>query len=343
VPGRSSTDLNCASTPGSSSTAEQRLAAIEVRQKLDQIAVAVAAALRSLPPPPGRRIAALLAGGWTSEVIEPGDMLKAWRPALQAADQLRFALYPVDVPGMSQAFLADASRGGIYLDDFGASSGSAERFSSFPDSGVLDEGFLHSTLHYLAQSTGGVASVNVQRRHVLSRISEEARAYYSIGFSAPLRHDDTAHAIEIEVGDGSFKVRHRRGYEDVDVATETRIALESAILGAETPTSPELSVTFGEPKTDGKRRVRVPLRLRLKDPERNPAKTYELRLIAEDEEGRRTEVGPEVATLRHRGGPETLRGGDLEMVLRDARHTVAVSLRDAASGKLYVARLTFQP
>jgi VWFA-related protein len=325
---------DCASTPSSTASPWARLEALEVRDRLEEIGIAAATALRSVPAPPGRNIAALLAGGWTSEMIEPGDMLEAWTPLLQAADQLRFALYPVDVPGMSSTAEFDST------DDIDPLRGGARFF--MPGTGRADETLLHTTLRYLADETGGEALVNAGRRQLFATVSERARSFYRIGFSAPRRQDGRSHEIEVRVAEENLKLRHRRTYADLDVPTEARIALESAIL-APPSGSAVLDARHGKASPASRGQVKVPITLEMRDSDGATERTFELRLVAEDEAGRRTEVGPEPAKLRRVVPSSAFRGGQFEIVLRKSPHVIAFALRDADSGELHVARLEFTP
>jgi hypothetical protein len=107
--------------------------------------------------------------------------------------------------------------------------------------------------------------------------------------------------------------------------------------------SPVFSVELGKLAKQGRNRVKVPLLLRLEDGDSERERTFDFQLVAEDEEGRRTEVGPVAATLRRRRSSDAVRGGVLEMELRNSAHRLAIGLRDRRTDELFVASLELAP
>lgn len=87
----------------------------------------------------------------------------------------------------------------------------------------------------------------------------------------------------------------------------------------------------------------MPLVLRLEDSVAERERTFDFQLVAEDDEGRRTEVGPVAATLRRLRPTDAVRGGELEMELRNSAHRLAISLRDRSTDELFVAAVELSP
>lgn len=308
-----------------------RLRTLEIAHRIDRTARAVAAAVQAFEPAAGRRILALLSGGWPNSVVDHGSPFAAWDPLLDVADQLRYSIYAVDVPGMSAFFLADVERGD-------AVSAGLPRTSNARESPV------HQTLQYLAESTGGEALINADRRFVFARISAEARSYYALAFAAALDRDDASHRIRVEARPPGLDVRSRLAYRDLSRSTELDYALEAALLDdSPDPDRPALTASLGEAKRERIGRIVVPLRLTLPSsaaPAGLAAGALELRVAAVDDAGRRTLVGPLALPADARlGGPGDARTVEIPLRLRRSTADLAVSLHDPSTGEHRIANL----
>lgn len=109
-------------------------------------------------------------------------------------------------------YMLDA--GGLRPDVFGGaeytairSAGSRSRINSAAEANH------QSTLHYLANRTGGRAIVNRNDIFpVLEEVSETLHTYYSLGYPERQSGDGRYHRIEVKVGRPGVEVRHRDGY-----------------------------------------------------------------------------------------------------------------------------------
>jgi VWFA-related protein len=314
---------SCAAAASAAGRAADRMGILEIENRIDRTARAVAAATRSFRAPEGRRILALLSGGWATGWYDQGyGMYSSWDPVLDVADELRYSIYAVDVPGMSNVFLADASR---RYDE--------PRFD-------FVETPAHQTLRYLAEVTGGEALIHGERRHVFARVAREATSYYSLAFTAKLARDDASHRIGVEVLHPDLDVRNRRSYRDLSTSTELDYALEAALLDGTAGGERTLSASLGVPVREKLGRMIVPLRVELEEgrsPDEVPSRSLELRVAAVDQDGRRVLVGPVPVAADAAGAIE------LPLRLRRTSHDLAVSLHDRASGESRTANLRLDP
>lgn len=345
-------DPTCRSRSGARRQIEARLRVSEVRNRLERAARAAAAAVRSIERPAGRRALVLLSGGWPLSAAVPlgsgrhpfvwteAPALRLLDPLLDVADQLGYTIYPVDVPGMLAAFGADVERSGPGVRGPG--------FASLPSIPNLSEALYHDSLRYLAERTGGLAFLNGRRRVALAGISEDARDYYSIAFTAPRRRDDRAHRIEVEVRRPGVEVRARRAYRDLSEAAELDFRLEAALLdGSGRATESPLRASAGEPLRDGLFRIRLPLRLEVPrsalagaDSGRTDAPLVaDLRVAAVDVDGRRTLVGPVPIELTTSASDPALVVAEVPVRFRRSDHEIAVSLFDRGTGTHLVTGL----
>lgn len=341
----------CRSRSGGRRQVEARLRVSEVRNRLERAARAAAAAVRSFDRPAGRRAFVLLSGGWPLSAAVPlgsgrhpfvwteAPALRLLDPLLDVADQLGYTIYPVDVPGMLAAFGADVERSGAGVRGAG--------FGSVPSIPNLSEAAYHDSLRYLAERTGGVAFLNGRRGVALAGITDDARDYYSIAFTAPRRGDDRAHRIEVGVGRPGLEVRARRAYRDLSDATELDFRLEAALLdGSGRATESPLRASSGEPLRDGLFRIRLPLRLEVPraalagaDSGATDPLVADLRVAAVDVDGRRTLVGPVAIELTTSASDPTLVVAEVPLRFRRSDHEIAVSLFDRGSGTHLVTGL----
>lgn len=321
------------STVGSTSIGDgvaallNRVRTLEVVHNNDRVARAVAAAIRSVSPPPvGRRILALLSGGTAGN-------LKAWDPLLDVADQLRYVIYPVDVPGMSAVTFDFVTSGPLIPTpgDHGAA--------------YLDRP-VHDTLRYLAERTGGDALIDGERRNLFARVSEEARNYYSLAFVVATRRDDLSYSVRVEVKSPDLQIRARSHIRDLSIASDLDLALEARLLDeASKSRGATLEASLGEQADAGKRRILVPLRFNIPEnvdfgtaEEVGAVRRFELRIASLDDFGRRVLVGP-VLIDSITGS----RRAEIPLRLRRSAQRLAISLYEAATGNVQFADLIFSP
>jgi VWFA-related protein len=309
---------------------------------------AAAAALRAFANPPGRKAMLLLSGGWpwrpadfllrqpgllpVEDRVPEGSELLA--PFVETANLLGYSVFPVDVPGLADR-LIDAS----------------ESLPVRTDAELVREQEVHATLHELARATGGEAMINATRLDALDRAIADTRSFYWLGFTPSWQGNDRHHAIQVEMRQRGLEVRAREGFRDLSRTAEVSMAVESALLFGNPPSTASLTIALGKPETKG-RRLRVPLQVMVPTAELTavPAGeewvvTGELRVAAQDDDGRLAPVPVIPLELRL---PERPVEGQMAryttaLELRRTSHDLVVSLYDPASGKLFSATARVAP
>jgi VWFA-related protein len=196
----------------------------EAVTQLNHSAAAAAAALRGFEQPAGRRVMLLLSAGWS---IPAGR--RFYGPLLDAANQLGYTLYPVDV-----------------------ATGEIEAVQLFDG---------------LVRSTGGHA-LNGGGSPVLTHIAEETGSYYWLGFAPAWKADNRRHAIAVRVRQPGLEVRSRQSFSDLSRRATLVMKAESVLFfGASSlapgPGEPRLRVEAGQPRASGRSEVEFPVTLLL--------------------------------------------------------------------------------
>jgi VWFA-related protein len=122
-----------------------------------------------------------------------------------------------------------------------------------------------SPLFQLAADTGGLATLNANSfGAALEALGDDARAYYSLGFTSRHRGDGRLHRLGVEVvGRRGLKVRHRTYYRDKEAETRLAERVWSALLlgTGSNPLGAELGV--GAPRLHATGCCTVPVQIRL--------------------------------------------------------------------------------
>jgi VWFA-related protein len=198
---------------------EAILAALAVRvspeavTQLNRSAAAAAAALRGFELPAGRRVMLLLSAGWS---IPAGR--KFYGPLLDAANQLGYTLYPVDV-----------------------ATGEVEAVQLFDG---------------LVRSTGGHA-LSGGGSPVLAGIAAETGSYYWLGFTPLWSADNRRHSIEVRVRRAGLEVRSRQSFSDLSRRATLTMKAESVLFFGAPSSAPssggqQLRVEAGQPHASGR-------------------------------------------------------------------------------------------
>ena len=278
----------------------------KLSNQLESSVLAAMATMRRFADRPGRKVMLLLTGGWPGSVEIfarerlPGSTLPVDRrvmsehdlygPLVSTANLIGFSLYPVDVPGLTRDFFGDASRG------FGAN---AEPDTTGPAPGALQrEDTIHSALHLLASSTGGVPLINARRDVALASVVADTRSYYWLGFEPQRREDNRFHQIVVRLtGRADLDARTREGYVDMSRDHELDMTAKAALLFGDPPEALPLQVRLSEPVRTGRRRMSVPVEVAIPLDEIQLLPTgdewlsvVEVRVTAMDEGGNRSEV-----------------------------------------------------
>jgi hypothetical protein len=285
----------------------------EAVTQLNRSAAAAAAALRGFELPAGRRIMLLLSAGWT---IPAGRGF--YGPLLDAANQLGYTLYPVDV-----------------------ATGELEAVQLFDG---------------LVRSTGGHA-LGGGGSPVLSDIAEETGSYYWLGFTPTWSADNRRHAVEVRVRRAGLEVRSRQSFSDLSRHATLLMKAESVLFfggsgPAPGPGQARLRVEPGQPRAGGRGEVDFPVTLLL--PVSALAITAEgsgfvadvpLLVAALDKQGGRAELPGSVLHLRFAAlpGAKAVARFRTSLKLRRIDQRLVFAVPDAQSGAVLTADVEVHP
>ncbi|HVT61692.1 MAG TPA: VWA domain-containing protein [Thermoanaerobaculia bacterium] len=272
------------------------LLAGQVRRAVD----AAVSTMRGFASPPGRKVMLVLAGGWpfspadwvvndinrpVLEKMPQGEDLL--RPLVENANRLGYTLYPVDVPGI-ETQTVDASSATPAGDPLASAS-----------TGVfgIREQEHKGTLMFLADRTGGKPLLNSLRMAALTRVEEDTRSYYWLGFTPTWKGDDKSHKVQLEVLRPGLKVRSRDSYLDRSRKSEVTMMVESAMLFGNAPGAQTMPVKLGQWVKSGRHEIELTVTLAIPVSAMTTvpingkyASEVELRIAALDERGMRSEV-----------------------------------------------------
>ena len=321
-----------------------------LNNQLESSVLAAMATMRQFSRQPGRKVMLLLAGGWPRSVaiytranLPDGGLPRDRRimsedelygPLVSTANLIGFSLYPVDVPGPVRSFGGDASTGvraNGAVDPAGALTGALER-----------EDTVHSTLHLLARSTGGVPLVNFRRDLALASVAADTRSYYWLGFEPQRREDNRFHQIVVRLaGRADLNARAREGYVDMSRDHELDMTAKAALLFGDPPDALPLEVHFSKPVRAGRRKmsVNVEVAIPLDEIQLLPVagewlSVVEIRVTAMDEGGNRSEVSFEKVPIT--GSQEPQPGQifyyETDLQLRRREHSYVITVHDPLTG-----------
>ena len=347
------------------------LYAAKLESQLMRSVLAAAATLRGFADPPGRKVMLLLAGGWPESAaafIAADRAASADRPALASDDGLMnrdslygpltsaanltgYTLYPVDVPGFSPEFQIDASLALDVRDEpeaallsdtdptrpIGATQASDSTFL------LKRETLQHAALERLADATGGLAMINDQRDSALAAAVADTRSYYWLGVHPPRRADDGAHDVEARLlNHPDSRVRSREGYVDLSPQSEVLLAIDTALMFGDPPSTTPLGVQLGEPQRAG-RRLRVPAEVAVPLDHVVFLRTegmwqaeLEVWIAAMDERGNRSETSFQTFRIAGHYPPEPGQTYyiDTGLELRRRQHKFVIAVFDPRSGAI---------
>ena len=111
---------------------------------------------------------------------------------------------------------------------------------------------LQEPLYLLADDTGGSTIINTNAVEAgLSKVADDFRNYYSLGYMAPHNGDGRYYKVEVKVKRKGLQVRHRAGYRDK--TSESRLtdgAIATLLFGTENNPL-HTDIHFGPYKADG--------------------------------------------------------------------------------------------
>jgi len=329
----------------------------ELEDRLENISLAVAAALRGFANPPGRKVLLLASGGWpyspetylqSSGVSSEFDRsARIYGPIYETANLLGYTIYPIDVAGMQiQGPDATAERPGSGFD-------------------TTQEDSIHDTLRLLARETGGKPLLDSARLKSLAKVVEDTRSYYWLGFTPFWQGNDEQHEIKVEfaskelarpgLGRG-LKLRYRSGFQDLSRKKEVSFMVESALLFGDLPGAKPLRVELGqvEKKRERKRGRFFELPIRIFFPldevtvlqhQDEYVVELEMRIASIDARGNHSDLDVSRVSIRASGPPEPGEEGLKQVTLQLNRRPekVIVSLHDPLSGAILVTKVVLDP
>lgn len=354
----------------------------ELEYELEREANALTSAMRGLGRPAGRKFLLLLSGGWPpletsvlSRRIFPERAetdLDIFRVVSETANLLGYTIYTVDTAGIRAPgdVLRVASLGSEpaplpnNLIGESAQAGVMARaiLQPFSQSALLDgrpvepttttESLRLSTLRVIARDTGGRAMLGSDRTKALAGARADSRSFYWLGFTPRRERDDALHDIRVEVTNGDYRIRARRGFRDLSPRAEASMStMRAALLGAAYSDN-QLAATLGAPRRVGRGRVEIDVRVEiptgeivfLPDTEGFVAQ-LELRLAAVDPGGGQSEVPVIPVVVRSSAEPTASlrRTISTTMTLRRREQDLAVSLFDRLGGRVFVTTLPVEP
>jgi len=259
------------------------------------------------------------------------DLLTTYNEIGNLANSSAVTFYALDAGGMSAHESINASEGGTV-------QGGGRAYID-----GIRQANLGDPLFRLADDTGGLAFVNTNAVEMaLTRMQQDFRTLYSLGYQPGHIGDGRYHKIEVRVkGRKGLVVRHRSGYRDKTV--EARIAegsLASLHFGSG-ENSIGAALEFGRTTRLEDGNLRLPISVKL------PIGNLALVPVGEFS---RSRVRVSVTVMDAKGGVSPVRqqpvhdiqipAADLpaalskhyvygmELVLRPGRHTVSVAVRD---------------
>lgn len=201
-----------------------------------------------------------------------------------------------------------------------------------------------SSLWILARETGGrIATEGAAATLPLEPVVDDTGSYYVLGFSPQRVWDDQRHRVEVELHRDGLEARHRRNFLDLSRAARREMEVEEALLRGE---GGDLDVAVG--KWRGRQvpvTLRIPMDWVTMVPEGDHyACKLELRVATVDERGGRSEVSTLPINIQ---GPEPPPGSyatwEARLELRKIEQRVVLYLYDTLSGESKVAGLELSP
>lgn len=313
-----------------------------------KVLVGAAGALRTLEPPPGRKVALILSGGWkldprasvnrydqVQEYLSWGDPLELLRPLTDEANRLGYTVYPIHLVDTPLPSAGDRT---------------TEAPAAFTLSGgAMADAVRQGSLVFAAEETGG-RLLRPGAAH-LKRIEEDTRSYYWLGFTNSTG-DNQRRDLKVEVLRNGLEVRSRSSFVPLSRPARAAMAIEGALLtGKDLPGAKPLDVEVGTPEDRSLLTKSVPLAFRLPveaitllPEEGRLVARLEVWMTAIDESGRRSDLVVTPAALAVDELPEP--GKKVvyrsSIVLRRGKQDVLLTVVDAASGETFSTRLQLE-
>jgi VWFA-related protein len=268
--------------------------------------------------------------------IAQKDYTQEFRALADAANREGVNLYTIDATGLMP--LEGFEAGDRYVPESAAS--------------WVTRANLQESLHYMADSTGGLAVLNTNDVTAgLQQIREDLFSFYSIGFNITSNGKDTVHQTKVELPrHPDYRIRYRKWFVDKSLDTRVRERVLQTLVRDLEHNPLDLRLTLGDPAPVTGKRWKVPIRLSipinslaLEVESGDLVGQIELFFCARDALGRGSPTQRreyEIRVPAERFEPDqVLRYKILvQMLFKEQRHTVAVGLVDRVNHQTSYAR-----
>ena len=326
---------------------------------------AATTAMRTMASPPGRKVLLLTSGGWpvdpmTYAVGDQADIrildrslrfgpTEAFQDLASTANLLGYTIYPIDLPGRVYGGPTAADGGDRGVEVAAGTFGPV--VETFGRTNAR-EGEVELHLLRLAEATGGRALINGQREVAMRRTLEDTGNYYWLGYSPSWERNDKQHQVRVEVLRPGLVSRSRQSFKDLSRRAEVTMMVESNLLFSTPLSEHSLEVTLGEPKKAGRRKIELPISLKIPLDDvvmlpvaRGFEARLELRVAVMSADGDRSEIPVIPVTLG--GGTEPPPGAyaiyDTSLKLRQTKQRLALALYDLAGERFLSTSVELDP
>ena len=325
-----------------------------IRYKLAGVqrsALAATAAQRAFAPTAtGRKIMLFLSGGWPYDRYslaglnwetmkdlmgyQDRDGFALLRPVTDTGNLLGYTVYPLHL--MDTSILPSAGSRTNQL-----TGGSPDNTQAF-----IALNTARNSMDFMAKETGGQLLLPGRNKN-LSRIEEDTRSYYWLGFTHS-GADDKRRDLKVEVLRPELAVRARTTFLPLSRPAKTSIEMESALITGKDLGAKPLEAGLGQLKRTGLIAAEVPLwvkiptdQISMVEQDGKYAARLELRVMSLDKNGGQSEVAVLPVEIDGENAPSE--GGFVVyktlLKVRNIDQDLQVGLYDALSGENRMTRL----
>ncbi len=334
-------------------------------RQVDTAVKAATTAMRTMASPPGRKVLLLTSGGWPDDPMTyaTGNQSnirvldrslrfgpkEAFKDLASTANLLGYTIYPIDLPGKQDRGPTAATGGARGVETAPGSFGpTAAAFGT----GAARENEVEQPLLALAEETGGQAMLNGRRQTAIQQTLADTGNYYWLGYTPTWARNDEQHQVRVEILHPELKVRSRQGFKDLSRQAEVTMMVESNLLFSTPLSEHSLAATLGEPKKAGRRKIEVPVSLKIPLDKivmlpvaRGVEARLELRVAVMGDDGDRSEI-PVIPVIL--GGETQPPPGahaiyETSLKLRNAKQRVALALYDLAGEQFLSTAIELDP
>lgn len=228
---------------------------------------------------------------------------------------------------------------GLRAHSVGAADTSLAR--SFPQFDMIRRQNFASTLHTMADETGGIAITGTSNfGPALAKIGDDLDVYYSLGYQAAHGGDGRYHEIKVETVDRSLEVRHRTGYRAKTPSRWMADRTQGALIydANANPLGIDVLLEGATPSEGGRWLVPLVIRIPIDNVVLIPEEDryvgqLEIYLASIDERGRRAEVNSQpwvvdIPADRMQDAHGRLYAHEMRLEMRPGPVKISVGVRD---------------